>query len=391
MLDGPGQPLGQLFGVVVLVDETVHALGDEPGGAGVLRHDGGLAEDEALGDESRHGVVAGGADEAGTLGHQTLDLVAGEPLDVKDVVGAVSGQAPHGVHHLSLCGLAHEEEGCLLHGLRRQQPDGLAEDVLTFPVLEGTHGGEQRPPARIAQIVVGELLGGVVRQAVDEGPDVELRPHRVHGVGGVAADGVEPDIFAQLSGDLVGDVGVACKGIVEPPEHRHPRTAQGADGPGLHDGVGQNEVGAEGQPPEQGRLDTALAGDDGSSRLEEERHGAAVLRAEDDHFVAHAAQHRHGAHQHDGRTGHVQQVAHDKDALPLYRPDVFGADVPLIVGQRQREADVAAAELRRQRQQFDGIFRVAGFRLTAAQQLPGDECAARAGCKALTVVEGGDA
>ena len=213
----------------------------------------------------------------------------------------------------------------------------------------------------------------------------------MHGVGGVAADGVEPDVFAQLSGDLVGDVGVACKGIVEPPEHRHPRTAQGADGPGLHDGVGQNEVGAEGQPPEQGRLDTALAGDDGSSRLEEERHGAAVLRAEDDHFVAHAAQHRHGAHQHDGRTGHVQQVAHDKDALPLYRPDVFGADVPLIVGQRQREADVAAAELRRQRQQFDGIFRVAGFHLTAAQQLPGDEGAARAGCKALTVVEGGDA
>ena len=84
-------------------------------------------------------------------------------------------------------------------------------------------------------------------------------------------------------------------------------------------------------------------------------------------------------------------MAHDKDALPLYRPDVFGADVPLIVGQRQREADVAAAELRRQRQQFDGIFRVAGFRLTAVQQLPGDECAARAGCKALTVVEGGDA
>ena len=178
VLDGPGQPLGQLFGVVVLVDETVHALGDEPGGAGVLRHDGGLAEDEALSDESRHGVVAGGADEAGTLGHQALDLVAGEPLDVKDVVGAVSGQAPHGVHHLSLCGLAHKEEGCLLHGFRRQQPDGLAEDVLAFPVLEGTHGGEQRPPARIAQIVVGELLGGVVRQAVDEGPDVELRPQQ---------------------------------------------------------------------------------------------------------------------------------------------------------------------------------------------------------------------
>ena len=61
------------------------------------------------------------------------------------------------------------------------------------------------------------------------------------------------------------------------------------------------------------------------------------------------------------------------------------------MGQRQREADVAAAELRRQRQQFDGIFWVAGFRLTAAQQLPGDEGAARAGCKALTVVEGGDA
>ena len=27
VLDGPDQPLGQLFGVIVLVDETVHALG----------------------------------------------------------------------------------------------------------------------------------------------------------------------------------------------------------------------------------------------------------------------------------------------------------------------------------------------------------------------------
>ena len=136
VIDGPCQTLRQLFGVVVLVDEAVHPLGDESGGAGVLRHDGGLAEDEALGDEGGHGVVAGGADEAGALSHQALDLVPGQPLDVEDVVGAVRRQAAHGVHHLRLGGLAHKEEGGFFHRLRRQQPDGLAEDVLPLPVLE---------------------------------------------------------------------------------------------------------------------------------------------------------------------------------------------------------------------------------------------------------------
>ncbi len=183
----------------------------------------------------------------------------------------------------------------------------------------------------------------------------------MHGVGGVAADGVEPDVFSQLSGDLVGNVRVARKGIVEPPEHRHPCIAQGTERPGADHSVGEDESAQRASPPQQGRLDAAAPGDDDSPGFKEERHGAAVLRAEDDHFVAHAAQHRHSADQHDGRTGHVQQVAHDKDALPLYRPDVFGTDVPLVVGQRQREADMAAAELRRQRQQLDGIFRGRGL------------------------------
>ena len=107
--------------------------------------------------------------------------------------------------------------------------------------------------------------------------------------------------------------------------------------------------------------------------------------------VAHAAQHRHSAHQHDGRAGHVQQVAHDEHPLSLQRPDILGIDVPLVVGQRQRKTDVVPAELCRQRQQLGGVPGVMGLGQTAQQQLPGDEGAARAGCKALTVVEGGGA
>jgi len=235
---------------------------------------------------------------------------------------------------------------------------------------------------------VGEFLGGIVRQAVDERPDVELRPHRVHGVGGVAADGIDPDVLSQLFGDLVGDMGVAREGVVEPPEHRHPCPAQGTDSPGLDDSVGEDEVGAEGQPPQQGRLDAAAPGDDDSPGFEEERHRAAVLRAEDDHLVAHAAQHRHSADQNDGRAGHVQQVAHDEHPLPLHRPDILGTDVPLVVGQRQRETDVVPAELCRQRQQLGGVPGVTGLGQTAQQQLPGDEGAAGAGRKAGAVVEG---
>ena len=116
--DGPLQNGGQLFRVVVRVGETIHPFGDETGGAGVFRHDGGFSEDEALGDEGGHRVVAGGADEAGTLLHQVLDLIPAEPLAVEDVGRVFGGQGADGVHHLLVGSLAHEEEGCFFpHGV----------------------------------------------------------------------------------------------------------------------------------------------------------------------------------------------------------------------------------------------------------------------------------
>ena len=48
MQDSMLQHLCQLIRVVVFVHKAVHALGDQPGGAGVLRYDGRLAEDQSL-------------------------------------------------------------------------------------------------------------------------------------------------------------------------------------------------------------------------------------------------------------------------------------------------------------------------------------------------------
>ena len=51
VLDGVLQQDSQLLRVVVVVNEAVPPLGDEPGGAGVLRYDGRLTEDQTLGDK----------------------------------------------------------------------------------------------------------------------------------------------------------------------------------------------------------------------------------------------------------------------------------------------------------------------------------------------------
>ena len=47
VFNGVLQQDSQLLRIVVMVDEAVPPLGDEPGGAGVLRYDGRLAEDQA--------------------------------------------------------------------------------------------------------------------------------------------------------------------------------------------------------------------------------------------------------------------------------------------------------------------------------------------------------
>ena len=388
MEDGPLQNGGQLFRVVVRVGETIHPFGDETGGAGVFRHDGGFSEDEALGDEGGHRVVAGGADEAGALLHQILDLIPAEPLAVEDVGRVFGGQGADGVHHLLVGSFAHEEEGCFFpHGVG-QQADSLAEDVLPLPALERADRGEEGLVGGVAQVAAGEILSGIVRQAVDEGADVELGADRVHGGGSVFADRVELHIGRNVLGDLVRDVGVARKGIVEPPEHRHRRVAQGADNAGLDHGVGQHEVGAERQSPEGVRGGAARAGDDGGSGIHEELERAGIVRAEDHDLIAHAAEHRHGADQHDGGTGHIQHMAHDEGPLAGGGIGILGADVPLVVEQGLRDADRSLAELRGQSQQLRDAFGVPRGGAAAGQQAAADESELVLGQMPMALVEG---
>ena len=108
------QHLCQLIRVVVFVHKAVHALGDQPGGAGVLRHDGGLAEDQALGDEGWHGIIAGSAYHAGALIHQGFDLGPFQTLAVENGVRVVLHQCIHGVLQALVRRLAHEQESSLL-------------------------------------------------------------------------------------------------------------------------------------------------------------------------------------------------------------------------------------------------------------------------------------
>ena len=108
------QHLCQLIRVVVFVHKAVHALGDQPGGAGVLRHDGGLAEDQALGDEGGHGIIAGSAYHAGALIHQGFDLGPFQTLAVENGVRVILHQCIHGVLQALVRRLAHEQESSLL-------------------------------------------------------------------------------------------------------------------------------------------------------------------------------------------------------------------------------------------------------------------------------------
>ena len=271
MEDGIFQRLRQQVRVVILVNEAVHALGDEPGGAGVFRHDGRLAEDQALGDEGGHGVIAGGAHHAGALVHQGFDLRALQPLAVEHGVRVVLHEGVHGVLDVFIGGLAHKEEGRFLPHFGLQQADGVAEDVLAFAGLEGAYGDEQRPPARIGDVVDGEGLLRVVRQAVDELFDGKIRPDGVHGGGGVGADGADLHIVFQRFRDLVRDEGVACKGVVQPPQHRHEGSVQGAHGGGFHHRVGQHEVGTGGKAPQRRVHHAVAAGDDGGPGVQEQR------------------------------------------------------------------------------------------------------------------------
>ena len=167
VFDGPGQLVGQLLRVVVLVEEAVHAFGHQPGGAGVLRYDGGLAEDQSLGDEGGHGVIPGGAHHAVALLHQGFDLRALQPLAVENGLGIVPHQAVHGVVHPLVGGFAHKKEGSFFPHCRGQQSDGVAEDVRTLAVLQRAYRHKEGTPPGKADVIAGELLGCIVRQTVD--------------------------------------------------------------------------------------------------------------------------------------------------------------------------------------------------------------------------------
>ena len=309
VLDGPSQLIGQLLRVVVLVEETVHALGHKPGGAGVLGYDGGLAENQPLGDEGGHGVIPGGTHHAVALLHQGFDLRALQPLAVENGLGVVPYQTVHGAVHSLVGGFAHKEENGFFPYRRGQQPDGIAEDIRALAVLQRAYRHKEGTPPGKADVIAGKLLGGVVRQTVDQLLNGKIRPDGVHGGGGVGAYGADVDIFAQLLRNLVGDEGVARKGIVQPPQHRHEGAVQGVHHRRFHHRVGQHKVCAGGQPPQGAGSNAVRAGDHSGSGFQKQRQRAFVRRPQHHHLKTQAAQHRHGAYQHDGRAGHGQLVA----------------------------------------------------------------------------------
>ena len=151
-------------------------------------------------------------------------------------------------------------------------------------------------------------------------------------------------------------MGIACKGIVEPPQHRHGGAAQGTDGPGHDHRIDDDEVGTEGHAPGIGDIAAGRPGDDRGPGIQEEMQGAAVTGAQHKYLIPHAAQHRHGTHQHDGCAGHIQHMAHNKGTFAVGRKRILGADAALVVEQGLRNEGGLSAELRGQRQQLRHIF-----------------------------------
>ena len=286
VLDGPGQLVGQLLRVVVLVEEAVHTLGHQPGGAGVLRYDGGLAEDQSLGDEGGHRVIPGGAHHAAALLHQGFYLRALQPLAVENGLGIVPHQAVHGVVHPLVGGFAHKKEGSFFPHCRGQQPDGVAEDVRTLAVFQRAYRHKEGTPPGKADVIAGELLGCIVRQTVDQLLDFKIRPDGVHGGGGVGAYGAEVHVFAQRLGDAVGDEGVARKGIVQPPQHRHKGAVQGVHHRCFHHRVGQHKVCAGGQPPQGAGSNAVRAGDHSGPGVQKQRQRAFIRGPQHHHLKA---------------------------------------------------------------------------------------------------------
>ena len=146
----------------------------------------------------------------------------------------------------------------------------------------------------------------------------------------------------------MGNEGIACKGIVEPPQHRHKAAVQGLHGRGFHHGVGQHKVRAGGQLPQGGGGHAVPAGDHGGPGFQEEWQGTFVRRPQHHHLIAQAAQHRNGAHQHDGRTGHGQFVAQHHGTLAGGGKDVFAAQLPAEVEQSLRDPMAISGQLVRQ-------------------------------------------
>ena len=356
-----------------MVDKAVHPLGDKAGGAGVLRDDARLAEDQPLGDKGGHGVVPGAADGAGALLHQGLDLVPGQPADIKDVLGIIGGQLLHLGQQALVRPLAHKEEGRPGADLAGQEPDGVHQDVLPLAGLEGPHADKEGQAAGVAGVVGLKGVLGVVGQAVDQLPDLEAGAVGVHGGGGVAAHGADPDVGPQLPGDQVGQVPVPHKGVVEPPQHRHRAAAQGADGLDLHDSVGDDQVGGGGQPPQGGGADAVGVGDGGGPGLHKKGEGTPVPRAQDGHLIAHPAQHRHRADQHDGGAGHVQHMAEQQGPFAPGGEQILGAGRAAVAQQGLGDVHRLPGQPEGQLQQGGGAVGVFGPGAAALQQRPGKD------------------
>ena len=211
----------------------------------------------------------------------------------------------------------------------------------------------------------------------------------MHGGSGVGAYGAHMHIGVQRFGDPVRNERIACKGIVQPPQHRHKGAVQGAHGGGLHHSIGQHKIRTGGKPPQGGAHHAVAAGDNGSASIQKQRQRAIVRRAQNHDLEAHAAQHRHGAYQHDGGTGHGELMAQDQSTLSGGREHIIGTQLPPEMQQGLRDAAAVFCHGGGKAQQLGHAVPAAGSGADAVQKLPRYHGTAAAGDVLGAQVQGG--
>ncbi len=186
--------------------------------------------------------------------HQGFDLRALQPLAVENVGRIVRRQGVDGVLHPLSAALPTKRKAAFSRTAAGSRRMALQKMSCPLRVLQRAYRDKEGPPAGKADVVAGEssrLHSPADRRSAARwrnaaGPSAWRRWR-----GSRPRRGAR---WAPAPWGSVGDEGVARKGIVQPPQHRHKGAVQGAHGGGFHHRVGQHKVCAGGQPPQGGEV-----------------------------------------------------------------------------------------------------------------------------------------